>query len=132
MLTYADRFYQRQFITRETTNHNVPDSLDSLLSAYFSDRNQLPKGVPSVQYLSDSLQLAPNYLSRLLTTLTGKSTKNFVSDKWVELAKGKLSTTDLSVSEIAYSLDFDYPQTFSKLFKSRTRLTPLEYRQLFN
>lgn len=132
LLTYAERFYQRQFITREIANHSVLDQLERLLSAYFTDKNLLEKGLPSVQYISDSLHLSPNYLSRLLNTLTGKSTKDFISDKLINLAKERLSTTDLSVSEIAYGLGFDYPQTFSKLFKIRTSFTPLEFRQSFN
>lgn len=132
LLTYADRFYQRQFVTREIANHHILDQLERLLSAYFTDKNLVDKGVPSVAYVSDSLHISPNYLSRLLTTLTGKSTKEFIHDKLIDLAKVKLSTTDVSVSQIAYELGFVYPQSFSKLFKTRTNLTPLAFRELFN
>ena len=79
LLTYADRFYQRQFVTREMANHHLVDQLDRLLSTYFKDQNILANGVPGVQYVSDSLSLSLNYLSRLLSTLTGKSTKDYIN-----------------------------------------------------
>ena len=132
LLTYAERFYQRQFITRKIANHRVLNQLDVLLTGYFNSNNLASKGIPTVQFIADELHVSSNYLSRLLKLLTGQSTKQFIHDKLIALAKEKLSTTDLSVNEIAYDLGFDYPQSFSKLFKSKTKLSPLEFRQSFN
>jgi AraC-like DNA-binding protein len=106
--------------------------LDALLTDYFSNENLSENGIPSVQFIADSLHISANYLSRLLQLLTGQSTKQFVHDKLIDLAKEKLSTTDMSVNEIAYSLGFEHPQSFSKLFKSKTALSPLKFRQSFN
>jgi len=85
-----------------------------------------------VKFISDELHVSPNYLSGLLKVLTGRSTQQHIQDKIIETAKEKLSTSDLSISEIAYELGFGYPQSFIKLFKTKTHLTPLEYRQSFN
>jgi AraC-like DNA-binding protein len=132
LFTYSERFYQRQFLTRRVSNHQIVSRMEELLNDYFkSDQLQL-SGIPSVPYLADALHLSPNYLSRLLKTLTGQSTKDFIIGKVVELAKEKLSTTDLTMNEIAYTLGFDHPQAFSKLFKSKTSLSPLKFRQSFN
>jgi AraC family transcriptional regulator, transcriptional activator of pobA len=132
MFTYAERFYNRQFITRKITNHKILDRLESILSTYFNSDELITKGLPSVQYISDQLNVSPNYLSGLLKVLTGQSTQQHIHDKLIEKAKEKLSTTDLSVSEIAYELGFEHPQSFSKLFKTKTNLSPLDFRQSFN
>jgi AraC family transcriptional regulator, transcriptional activator of pobA len=132
LLKYADRFYQRQFITRKISNHRILSQLEALLTEYFKSGDLVNKGIPTVKFIAEELHLSPNYLSRLLQLLTGQSTKQFVHDKLIELSKEKLSTTDLSVSEIAYSLGFEHPQSFSKLFKSKTKVSPLEFRQSFN
>lgn len=132
LLTYAERFYQRQFISRKVTSHHVVSELETLLRSYFESSRLKAEGIPSVTYLADALHLSPNYLSRLLKTLTGQSTKQFIMDKVIELAKEKLSTTGLTMNEIAYALGFDYPQSFSKLFKSKTKMSPMEFRQSFN
>lgn len=132
LLTYADRFYQRQFITRKKAAHRTLTQFEKLLNDYFQDEKALDGGLPTVQLISDKLHLSPNYLSRLLTTLTGKSTQHYIQDKVIEIAKGKLSTTDLSIGEIAYSLGFEHPQSFSKLFKAKTKFSPLNFRDSFN
>lgn len=132
LLTYSERFYQRQFITRKITNHTILDRLENLLKEYFKGNELATKSLPTVQYISETLNISPNYLSRLLNTLTGQSTKQFIQDKLIDLAKEKLSTTDLTVNEIAYELGFEHTQSFSKLFKTKTNLTPLEFRQSFN
>ncbi len=131
-LTYAERFYQRQFITRKISNHTILDRLEILLAAYFKSDDVAVKGLPTVQDVSEKLNISPNYLSRLLKTLTGQSTQQFIHDKLIDLAKEKLSTTDLSVNEIAYELGFEHAQSFSKLFKTKTHLSPLEFRASFN
>ncbi len=132
LLNYAERFYHRQFITRKKANHQILDRLEKLLTDYFNKEDIVEKGLPTVQYISESLNTSPNYLRGLLNMLTGKSTQQHIHDKLIEKAKEKLSTTDLSVSEIAYNLGFEHPQSFSKLFKTKTSLSPLEFRQSFN
>ncbi|WP_276088093.1 AraC family transcriptional regulator [Pedobacter sp. JY14-1] len=132
LLIYADRFYHRQFLTRKITNHQILNKLEVLLQAYFDEDTLINKGIPSVQQVADDLNISANYLSTLLKVLTGQSTQQFIHDKLIEKAKEKLSATDLSVSEIAYSLGFEHSQSFSKLFKAKTALTPLEFRQAFN
>jgi AraC-like DNA-binding protein len=132
LLAYIERYYQRQFITRRIVNHRILTEVESLLVDYFKDDSLIDKGMPTVQYIADSLNISPNYLSRLLKDLTGQSTRQFIHDKVIEIAKEKLSTTDLSVNEIAYALGFEHPQSFNKLFKSKTNVTPLRFRQSFN
>lgn len=132
LLNYADRFYQRQFIIRKKINHQILDQLENLLADYFTGSNPVELGLPTVQYISSQLHISPNYLSRLLTTLTQKSTKQFIQDKIIEIAKQKLSITNLSIKEIAFELGFEHPQSFNKLFKSNTAMSPLEFRMSFN
>lgn len=132
LLSYSERFYHRQFLTRKITNHKILDRLENILSEYFNNDQLLNKGLPTVQYIADSLNVSPNYLSDLLKVLTGQSTQHHIHDKLIEKAKEKLSTTDLSVSEIAYELGFEHPQSFSKLFKTKTNLSPLGFRHSFN
>ncbi|MEO7523909.1 MAG: helix-turn-helix domain-containing protein [Ferruginibacter sp.] len=131
LLTYSERFYQRQFITRKISNHTILDRLELLLATYFKS-DHIAQGLPTVQYISEHLNISANYLSRLLKTLTGQSTQQFIHDKVIDLAKEKLSTTDSPISEIAYELGFEHPQSFSKLFKTKTHFSPLEFRQSFN
>lgn len=132
LLTYADRFYHRQFITRKITNDKILDRLENILSAYFNNDDLIKKGLPKVQYIAETLNVSPNYLSALLKVLTGQSTQQHIHDKLIDKAKEILSTTYLSVSEIAYKLGFEHPQSFSKLFKTKTNLSPLGFRQSIN
>ena len=132
LLVHADRFYHRQFITRKITNHKILDRLEEILTNYFNSDDLVNKGLPSVQHIAETLNVSPNYLSDLLKVLTGQSTQQHIHDKLIEKAKEKLSTTDLSVSEIAYELGFEHPQSFTKLFKNQTNLSPLEYRRSFS
>ncbi|WP_129715654.1 AraC family transcriptional regulator [Pedobacter sp. SYP-B3415] len=132
LLIYADRFYQRQFLTRKITNHQVLDKLESLLEDYFSDEHQTAKGLLSVPSIASQLNISPNYLSSLLKVLTGQSTQQFIHEKLIAKAKEQLSSTNLSVAEIAYTLGFEHAQSFSKLFKAKTNQTPLEFRAQMN
>jgi AraC family transcriptional regulator, transcriptional activator of pobA len=132
LLNYAERFYHRQFITRKITNHQILDRLEKLLEEYFSTGDLIRKGLPSVHEIAERLNVSPNYLSSLLKVLTGQSTQQHIHGKLIEKAKEKLSTTDASISEIAYELGFEHPQSFSKLFKTKTKLSPQEFRQSFN
>ncbi|HET6255214.1 MAG TPA: helix-turn-helix transcriptional regulator [Puia sp.] len=132
LLTYGERFYQRQFITRKISNHKILDRLEETLTAWFDSGDLIGKGLPTVQDIAATLNVSPNYLSGVLKMLTGQSTQHHIHDKLIEKAKEKLSTTDLTISEIAYELGFEHPQSFSKLFKIKTHLSPLEFRQSFN
>ncbi|MDO7888255.1 helix-turn-helix domain-containing protein [Hymenobacter cheonanensis] len=131
LLTYAERFYQRQFHTRQAANQQLLGRLEELVQAYFAGGRLPIEGLPPVTYLAEALHLSPNYLSRLLKSLTGQSTKQFILGKVVEVAREQLSTTTLTVSEIAYGLGFAHPQAFSKLFRSQTQVSPRQFRQSF-
>ncbi|WP_025144238.1 AraC family transcriptional regulator [Pedobacter jeongneungensis] len=131
LLNYAERFYHRQFITRRITNHQVLDQVESFLNRYF-DENAVESGLPTVNDLAAELNLSPDYLSSLLKVTTGQSTQQHIHYKLIERAKEKLSTTTFTISEIAYQLGFGHPQSFSKLFKSKTNLSPIAFRQSFN
>lgn len=132
LLTYSERFYHRQFITRKITNHQVLDRLEHLLNVYFDSEEIAQKGLPTVSHVAQELNISPSYLSGLLKVLTGLNTQQHIHQKLIDKAKEKLSITSLSVSEIAYELGFEHPQSFSKLFKTKTNLSPLEFRQSFN
>ena len=132
LLTYAERFYHRQFITRKITNNQILNRLEDILAEYFNIDDIAKNGLPSVQHIAEALNVSPSYLTGLLKTLTGQSTQQHIHDKLIEKAKEKLSTTNLSVSEIAYQLGFEHAPSFSKLFKTKTNVSPLEFRQSFN
>ncbi|MEX6689573.1 helix-turn-helix transcriptional regulator [Danxiaibacter flavus] len=132
LLNYSERFYERQFLTRRISNDKILSRLELILDEYFNEDYLLKNGTPGVQDLANKLNLTPNYLSSLLKVLTGKSTQDHIHHKIIEKAKEKLSTTDLSISEIAYELGFEHSSSFSKLFKQKTSQTPLAFRQSFN
>ena len=130
-LNYANRFYKRQFITRKTVSNDLLQKLEEILDEYFNTDRTLSQGIPTVQYLSEQLHISPSYLSDMLRSLTGQNAQQHIHYKLIEKAKEKLSTTSLSVSEVAYELGFEHPQSFSKLFKTKTRQSPLEFRQSY-
>jgi AraC-like DNA-binding protein len=132
LLSYADRFYHRQFITRKMASHQVLARLDEWLAAWFDGEEITRQGLPSVAAVAKALNVSPGYLGSLLKVLTGMNTQQHIHQKLIEKAKERLSTTALSVSEIAYELGFEHPQSFSKLFKAKTKLSPGEFRQAFN
>lgn len=131
LLSYANRFYKRQFLTRKVVNTDVLQKLEGILDAYFDEEVSLNRGIPTVAYLAEQLNFSPNYLSDMLRSLTGQSAQQHIHEKLIEKAKEKLSTTSLSVSEVAFALGFEHPQSFSKLFKTKTKLSPLEFRASF-
>jgi AraC-like DNA-binding protein len=132
MLSYVNRFYKRQFITRKAANNDILQKTETILNDYLNNQKSLHQGVPTVQYLSDQLNISPGYLSDMLRSLIGQNTQQYIHEKLIEKAKERLTTTELTVSEIAYELGFEHPQSFSKLFKTKTSLSPLEFRQSFN
>jgi len=132
LLQYCDRFYNRQFLTRKISSHQILNRVEEMLEGYFNSDDLIQKGLPTVQFIADTLNISPTYLSALLKALTGQSTQQHIHEKLIAKAKEKLSLTDLSISEIAYALGFEHPPSFSKLFKSKTNLSPLEFRATFN
>jgi AraC family transcriptional activator of pobA len=132
LLKYCDRFYNRQFLTRKKANTDLLTRLEALLDDYFKNERMLEKGIPTVQHIADELHLSPNYLSDMLRVQTGQTTQQHIQDRVIEKAKELLSTTPMSVSEIAYYLGFEHPQSFHRLFKNRTSVSPLEFRASFN
>jgi len=132
LLSYCERFYERQFITRKKSNHQILERIEQILEDWFSHEDLVEKGLPTAQQIADMVNVSPNYLGSLLKSLTGQSTQHHIHNKLIEKAKEKLSTTTLSVSEIAYQLGFEHSQSFNKLFKSKTNVSPLEFRRSFN
>ncbi|MCR1026971.1 AraC family transcriptional regulator [Cellulophaga baltica] len=132
LLNYSNRYYNRQFITRKNVNHKIMTALDNLLNEHFKMDNGLKNGLPTVQIVSEKLNVSPRYLSDMLRSLTGLNTQKYIQNKVIEQSKDLLSSTTLSVAEIAYKLGFEHPQSFNKLFKTKTNLSPLVYRQSFN
>jgi AraC family transcriptional activator of pobA len=132
LFNYSDRFYHRQFITRKISNHKILAILEDMLTEYFNSDTLSKKGLPSVQYIAQALNMSPNYLGGLLKTLTGQNTQQHIHNKLIGKAKEKLSATNLSVSEIAYELGFEHLQSFSKLFKSKSGVSPMQFRAGFN
>ncbi|WP_316795766.1 helix-turn-helix domain-containing protein [Pedobacter agri] len=132
LLNYAERFYQRQFITRSKVHHQFLEKLEMTLDRYFEKDDCRMKGLPSVQYLSEEFNMSPQYMRTLLKTLTGQTTQQHIHEKVIKIAKEKLSTTELSISEIAFDLGFEHSQSFSKLFRAKADVSPLEFRKSFN
>ena len=130
LLNYCLRYYGRQFITRKNSNSNTVSKVDQLLKAYFKSEKLKEFGLPTVKYLADHVHLSASYLSDLLKKETGMNAQDHIHYYLIEEAKNILINTDNSVGEIAYSLGFEYPQYFSKLFKQKTGKTPIEYRNL--
>ncbi|BEV03504.1 helix-turn-helix transcriptional regulator [Chryseobacterium gambrini] len=132
LLNYCNRFYNRQFLTRKKASNDLLVKMETLLDEYFNSNKIMESGLPSVQYLSEQLHVSPNYLRDMLKSLTGQSTQQHIHHKIIEQAKVILTSTNLSVGEIAYQLGFEHSQSFNKLFKIKTNLTPKEFRASFN
>jgi AraC-like DNA-binding protein len=130
LLNYCARYYDRQFITRKKVNTNLLTKFETILNSYFNSNDQQYKKLPSVKYFADLLFLSPNYLSDLLKKETGKTAQEYLHYYLIEEAKNNLLNTDDPINEIAFNLGFEYPQYFSKLFKSKTGITPLAYRNM--
>lgn len=127
-LNYCRRFYDRQFISRGDANHDILDRFEALLRAYFNSDKLQAQGLPTVRYCADQLNLSPNYFGDLVKKETGKTTLEYIQLKVIDLAKEKLLSPHLSISEIAHELGFRYPQHFTRLFKQYVGYTPKDYR----
>lgn len=132
MLQYCDRYYCRQFITRKKASSALLDQFEKIVNYYFDSGNAVDRGLPSLGDIASQLNISPRYMSDMLRVITGQSAQQHIQSFIIEKAKEKLSTTNLSVAEIAYQLGFGRPQSFNKLFKNKTRQTPLEFRASFN
>lgn len=130
LLSYCNRFYSRQFITKKMATNDLLTNFEYNLDKYFSDHSNLK--LPTVEKFATELNVSSSYLSDMLRNLTGQNTQQYIHDKIIEKAKEILTTTNLTVSEISYQLGFEYSQSFSKLFKSKTNLTPIEYRHSYD
>jgi len=129
LLNYGNRFYNRQFITRKTVNNDVVARLETVLADYFNNEKPLVSGLPTVHFVAEELGLSARYLSDLLRNVCGLSTQQFIHDKLIEKAKEYIATGTLSVAEIAFKLGFEHPQSFNKLFKKKTSLSPVSFQQ---
>ncbi|WP_299624500.1 helix-turn-helix transcriptional regulator [uncultured Tenacibaculum sp.] len=132
LLNYAERFYERQFITRKISNHKILNEFETLLADSFSNPELEKNGLPTVQSMAEKLFVSPNYLTSVLKHLTGQNTQQHIQNSTIKKAKEELTITNFSVSEIAYKLGFEYPSSFTKLFKNKTDMTPSEFRRRFN
>ncbi|WP_240432937.1 helix-turn-helix domain-containing protein [Taibaiella koreensis] len=128
LLNYSNRYYKRQFITRKAVNAGLLEKMEAVLDDYISNE----KGIPTVQYLAEQLTVSPSYLSDMLRILTGENAQHHIHEKLIEKAKEQLTTTDLSVAEIAYKLGFEHAQSLSRLFKVKTNITPVAFRASFS
>lgn len=132
LLSYVNRFYKRQFITRKVVNNDILQKTETILDHYLNNQESMSLGLPTVQYLSDQLNISPGYLSDVLRSVIGKNTQQYIREKITEKAKERLISTDLTVAEIAYELGFEHPQSFSKMFRAQTGLSPVAFRTSFN
>lgn len=129
-LNYCERFYDRQFITRENANKGVVARFEELLKDYFSSGKPRDLGLPTVAYFAEECHLSANYFGDLIKKETGKSAQDHIQDKIIEEAKNRIFDPEKNVSEIAYELGFKYPQHFTRLFKQQVGSTPSEYKSL--
>ena len=132
LLNYSNRYYNRQFVTRKSVHNDMIDKMNAYLSDRFNPEKSLITGLPSVQEVSDHLHLSPRYLTDMLKSLTGQSAQQHIHNHLIDRAKNILSNSNLTIAEIAYDLGFEHPQSFNKLFRQKTEMSPLEFRQSFN
>jgi AraC family transcriptional activator of pobA len=132
LLNYANRFYSRQFITRKAVGGDLLQKVEDILHGYFQSAHAQKQGLPTVQFLSAQLNVSASYLSDMLRSLTGQNAQQHIHNHLIEKAKEQLSTSQASISEIAYELGFEHPSSFSKLFKLKTSMSPLDFRRSFN
>ncbi|MBG6233813.1 AraC-like DNA-binding protein [Pedobacter sp. CAN_A7] len=129
LLNYANRFYDRQFLTRKAVNNDILVRLEEQLEQYFNEDKSLNQGLPTVNSVAENLNVTPRYLSDLLRNLVGLNTQQFIHERVIEKAKEYLAKEKLTIAEIAYHLGFEHPQSFNKLFKSKTTLSPSAYKR---
>ncbi len=127
-LDYCQRFYDRQFISRQLDNAGILEKFDRLLTVYFKSDKPQTIGLPTVGFAADELHLSANYFGDLIKKETGRTALEYIQAKLLDVAKEKLFTPDKSVSEVAYELGFKYPQHFTRFFRQHIGQSPSEYR----
>jgi len=132
LLSYARRFYKRQFLTRQAAGNDLLQEFEKLLNTYFIAGEPVNHGLPTVQQLAGQLNYTPNYLSDMLRSLTGLNAQQHIHERLIGRSKELLSTTNLTISEVAFLLGFEHPQSFSRLFKIKTKLSPVQFRSSLN
>jgi AraC-like DNA-binding protein len=132
LLNYCNRYYKRQFITRKAQSNNLLTQLDDYLNQYLTKEQPRNPALPSVQHIAAAMNVSPNYLSDLLRNLVGLNAQQYIQNKVIEKAKEILTTSNFTVAEIAYQLGFEHPQSFSRLFKRKVNMSPIEFRASFN
>ncbi len=132
LLTYAKRFYKRQFLTRQAATSDLLQQFETALNTYFQNERPVVEGLPTVQQLADRLNYTPNYLSDMLRSLTGLNAQQHIHQQLIERSKDLLATTTLTISEVAYQMGFEHPQSFSRLFKIKTQLSPAQFKASLN
>lgn len=132
LLNYCNRYYNRQFITRKAQSSSLLSQLDDYLDQYFAAEQPLQQGIPSVQHIAAVMNVSPGYLSDMLRSLIGFNAQQYIQNKVIEKAKEILTTTNYTVAEIAYQLGFEHPQSFSRLFKNKVNMSPVDFRASFN
>jgi AraC-like DNA-binding protein len=132
LLKHSNRFYNRQFITRKNVYNDIIGKMEAYLTHRFDNHKASLTGLPTVQEVSDHLQVSPRYLTDMLKSLTGQSTQQHIHNRLIEKAKEVLGNSNLTIAQIAYELGFEHPQSFNKLFKRNTNLSPNEFRRSFN
>jgi AraC-like DNA-binding protein len=128
LLSYCLRFYDRQFITRENVNKDLLSRFEEELDEYFNNNNAEKEGLPTVAYFASKMNLSNNYFGDLIKKETGKTAQEHIQNKIIDLAKEEILDNNKSISEIAYSLGFNYPGHFTRLFKNKVGVSPNEYR----
>jgi AraC-like DNA-binding protein len=131
LLNYSNRFYDRQFITRKAVNNDKIRKMDAYLAERFDSGPSSLSGLPTVLEVAEHLKVSPRYLTDMLKSLTGQSTQQHIHERLIDRAKEMLSSSEMNISEIAYQLGFEHPQSFNKLFKQKSAISPLEFRQSF-
>ena len=129
-LNYCNRFYERQFITREKAHSGILEKFEGLLNNYFQSGKPQTIGLPSVAFCADELHLSAGYFGDLIKKETGKTAQEYIQSKVIDVAKQRIFDIDKSISQVAYELGFKYPQHFTRLFKQKVGVSPVEYRSL--
>ena len=128
LLNYCQRFYDRQFITREIVNRNTVEKFDRLLNEYFENKEIATVGIPRVSYFAEKLNISVKYFGDLIKKETGQTAKDFIQNKTIEMAKSEILISGKTISEVAYQLGFKYPQHFTRLFKQREGISPIHFK----
>lgn len=129
LLDYCLRFYERQFVTRETVNKGILSQFENVLNEYFINHESVQNGLPSVKYCAQKVCLSPNYFGDLVKKETGKTAQEFIQSKIINISKDMVLDPSKSISQVAYELGFQYPQHFSRMFKKMVGVTPVEWRE---